>query len=80
MLTGEAFSEFGIRKGDLVSSKGSVELKAIHRQAGRVLLVSREVSVAVDIAPETAGKAALARSAAKLAEQLVPVLANVSTE
>ena len=79
-VTGEAFSEFGIRKGNLVSSKGSVELKAIHRQAGEVLLVSREVSVAVDIAPETAGKAALAHSAAKLAERLVPVLANLSAE
>jgi TolB-like protein len=79
-VTGEAFSEFGIRKGNLVSSKGSVELKAIHRQAGKVLLVSREVSVAVDIAPEMAGKAALAHSAAKLAERLVPVLADLSVE
>lgn len=76
-ITGEAFSEFGVRKGNLVSSKGSVEVKAIHRPAGKVLMVSREVSVAVDIAPEMAGKAALARSAAKLAEKLVPVLADL---
>ena len=69
-----------MRKGNLVSSKGSVELKAIDRKAGSVLLISREVSVAVDIAPETAGKAALAKSATKLAIRLVPVLAKVTVE
>ena len=79
-ITGEAFSEFGVRKGNLVSSKGSVELKAVDRKAGTVLLISREVSVAVDIAPETAGKAALEKSATKLAERLVPVLAKVTVE
>jgi TolB-like protein len=79
-ITGEAFSEFGVRKGNLVSSKGSVEVKAIGRKAGSVLLISREVSVAVDIEPETAGKTALAKSATKLAERLVPVLAEVTVE
>jgi hypothetical protein len=79
-ITGEAFSEFATRKGNLVSSRGSVEIKAIDRKAGAVILVSREVSVAVDIAPETAGKTALARSATKLAERLVPLLAEVRAE
>lgn len=79
-ITGEAFSEFGLRRGNLVSSKGRVELKAIDRVAGKVLLVSREVSVAVDVAPEMAGKAAIAKSAAKLVEQLVPTLLDVTPQ
>lgn len=79
-ITGEAFSEFGLRKGNLVSSRGRVEVKAIHRGPGKVLLVAREVSVAVDIAPEIAGKAAIAKSAAKLAERLVTALLRVEPE
>ncbi len=70
-VTGEAFSEFGLRKGNLVSTKARVEIKAIDRSAGKVLLVDRETSVAVDLSPEIAGKNALAKGAAKLAERLV---------
>ena len=73
-ITGEAFSEMGLRQGNLVSSKGRVELKVVDRTGGKVLLVTREVAVAVDIAPEIAGKAAIAKSAKKLIEQLVPAL------
>ena len=73
-ITGEAISQFGLRRGNLVSSRGRVEIKAISRKAGKVLLISRDVSVAVDISPEIAGKAAIAKSAAKLTASLVPVL------
>jgi hypothetical protein len=79
-ITGQAISEFALRRGNLVSSKGRVELKAIDRMGGKVLLVSREVSVAVDVAPEMAGKAAISKSAAKLVEQLVPILAALSPQ
>ena len=70
-ITGEAFSEFGMRKGNLVSVKGRVEIKAINRQDGSVLAVDRETAVAVDIAPEIAGKTALEKCAQHLAERLV---------
>lgn len=70
-VTGEAFSEFALRKGNLVSTKARIEIKAIDRAAGSVLLVDRETSVAVDLSPEIAGKNALAKGAAKLAERLV---------
>ena len=70
-ITGEAFSEFGLRKGNLVSSKGRVEVKAISRANGKVLLVDRDTAVAVDLSPEMAGKAALAKSATRLTERLV---------
>ncbi len=70
-VTGEAFSEFGLRKGNLASTKARIELKAIDREAGSVLMVDRETSVAVDLSPEIAGKIALAKGAAKLTERLV---------
>jgi len=70
-ITGEAFSEFGLRKGNLVSSKGRVEVKAISRANGKVLLVDRDTAVAVDLSPEMAGKTALAKSATRLTERLV---------
>ncbi len=73
-ITGEALSQFGLRRGNLVSSRGRVEIKATSRRAGKVLLISRDVSVAVDISPAMAGKAAIAKSAAKLTASLVPVL------
>jgi hypothetical protein len=70
-VTGEAFSEFGLRKGNLVSTKARIEIKAVDRSAGEVLLVDRETAVAVDLSPEIAGKNALAKGAARLAERLV---------
>jgi hypothetical protein len=73
-ITGEAFSEFGLRKGNLVSSKGRVEVKAISRTNGKVLLVDRDTAVAVDLSPEMAGKAALAKSATRLTERLVAAI------
>ena len=78
-VSGEAFSEFGLRKGNLVSSKGRVEIKAIARETGRVVLVDRETAVAVDLSPEVAGKQALAKSAVRLTERLVvAILENLS--
>lgn len=73
-VTGEAFSEFGLRRGNLVSSKGRIEIKAIKREDGKVLLVDRETAVAIELSPEIAGKNALANSATKLMERLVPAL------
>ena len=73
-VLGEAFSEFGLRRGELVSSKGRVEIKAIARESGRVVLIDRETATAVDLSPEIAGKAAIAKGAANLAERLVPAI------
>ena len=70
-VTGEAFSEFGLRKGNLVSTKARIELKAVNRSAGTVVIVDRETAVAVDLSPEIAGKTALAKGAARLTERLV---------
>jgi len=76
-VTGKAISEFALRKGNLVSAKANIELKAINHADGKVLLVDRESSVAVDLAPEMAGKQAQQKGATALAERLVKALVDV---
>ena len=72
-ITGDAFSAYGMRKGNLISCKARVELKA-QKRTGEILAVDRQTSVAVDIAEQTAAKTALQHAAAELAERLVPAL------
>jgi TolB-like protein len=74
-ITGEAFSALGLRKGNLISCKARVEVKASKR-TGEVLAVDRQTSVAVDIAEQTAAKTALQNAATELAERLLGKLAN----
>ena len=74
-ITGEAFSALGMRKGNLISCKARVEIKARKRD-GEVLAVDRQTTVAVDIAEQTAAKTALANAAAEIAERVLPKLAN----
>jgi hypothetical protein len=72
-ITGEAFSAFGARKGNLISCKARVELK-VHNAKGDLLAVDRQTSVAVDLAEQTAAKTALQNAASDLAERLIPKL------
>ena len=73
-VTGTAFSEFAMRKGNLVSAKARVELKAVKHADGKVVLVDREPSVGVELSPEAAGKLAQAKAATALAERLVKAI------
>lgn len=74
LLTGEAFSEFASRHGNLISVKARLELKAVDRQTARVLAIDRQTAVAVDLTEQLAGKTALQEAAASLAERLLPKL------
>jgi hypothetical protein len=74
-ITGDAFSAYGTRKGNLISCKSRVEIKA-HKQNGDLIAVDRQTSVAVDIAEQTAAKTALQNAAAEMAERLLPKLAE----
>ena len=72
-ITGEAFSTFGMRKGNLISCKARVELKA-HKRTGELLVVDRQTSVAMDVAEQTAAKSSLQNAATELAVRLLPAL------
>ncbi|MBU1692359.1 MAG: CsgG/HfaB family protein [Verrucomicrobia bacterium] len=74
LITGEGFSEFAVRRGNLVSVKARVEIKAVDRQTGKVLAVDRQTAVVVDLAEHLAGKAALQEAAAAIAERMLPKL------
>lgn len=74
-ITGEAFSAYGMRKGNLISCKSRIELKAQKRN-GEILAVDRQMSVGVDIAEQTAAKTSLQNAAMEIAERLLPKLSG----
>ena len=77
-ITGEAFSEFGMQKGNLVSCRARIEIKARDIASGSILDEDRQTSMAVDLAEHVAAKAALQNGADELAERLIPALVSQS--
>jgi hypothetical protein len=75
-ISGEAFSAYGMQKGNLISCKSRIEIKAHDIATGKILAVDRQTSVSVDIAEQTAAKTALQNAADVLAERLLPKLAK----
>ena len=73
-ITGEAFSELGMRKGNLISCRSRVEIKVMQTSSGKLLLADRQTDAAVDIAENIAGKTALENAAVKLMDRMVPKL------
>jgi hypothetical protein len=73
-ITGEAFSEFGMRKGNLQSCRARIEIKARDVAGGNIISVDRQTSVAVDLAEHVAAKTALQNGADELASRLLPKL------
>ncbi len=76
LITGEGFSEFAVRLGNLVSVKARLEVKAVDPENGKVLAIDRQTTVAVDLTEQLAGKAALQEAAAKIAERMLPKIAG----
>lgn len=74
IVSGEAFSELGMRKGSLVCCRSRVEIKVVQQLAGKLLLADRQTDVAVDLAENIAGKTALQNAALKLLDRIVPKL------
>jgi len=73
-ITGEGFSELGMRKGNLVSCRARVEIKVIERSSGKLLLSDRQTDAGIDLAENVAGKTALQNAAVKLLDRIVPKL------
>jgi hypothetical protein len=73
-ITGEAFSEIGMRKGNLQSCRARIEIKARDVASGKILDIDRQTSVAVDLAEHIAAKTALQNGADVLAERVIPKL------
>ncbi|MCX6347992.1 MAG: hypothetical protein NTV79_00605 [Candidatus Aureabacteria bacterium] len=72
IILGEAFSELGTRTGNLVTSKGRLEVRAIDVKTSRVLAVDRQTETAVDLSEQIAAKMALQTAAQKIAARLIP--------
>jgi len=66
IVVGEAFSEFALRTGDLVTCTGRAEINAIDRHTGQILVADRATQRAVDLNEVTAGKTALQKAGRKL--------------
>lgn len=74
LITGEGFSEFAMRRGNLVCVKARVEIKAVDRLTDKLLATDRQTVVVVDLAEQVAGKSALQAAAAQIAERMLPRL------
>lgn len=75
-ISGEAFSELGGRRGNLVSCRARVEI--VVKQKAVLMHTDRQTDVAIDLAEHVAGKKALENAALKLLDRLVPKLVPAS--
>ena len=70
-LEGEAFSELGMRKGNLIGCKARLEVKLRKVANGDLLAADREVSIAVDLAEHIAAKSALQNAARNMSDRII---------
>jgi hypothetical protein len=75
-VTGEAFTEFGARIGNLISCTDRVEIKVTRVADGKVLLADRDSGRGVDIAENLAAKSALQKSGRALAVRILEYFAE----
>lgn len=72
-IVGEAFSQPGARRGQLLSARARVEVR-VESMNGSVLVVDSETATAVDTAEAVAGKTALQEASLSLLERIAPKL------
>jgi len=74
LIKGEGFSEFATRRGNIVSVKARLEVKAVDQMTDKIIATDRQTAVEVDLTEQIAGKAALQEAAAAIAERMLPKL------
>lgn len=74
ILEGEGFSEFAMRRGNLIAVKARLEVKAVDRATDKIIATDRQTAMVIDLTEQIAGKAALQEAAAQIAERLLPKL------
>ncbi len=74
LINGEGFSEFAMRKGNLVTCKSRLEIKAFRAETGALIFADRQIESAIDLSERIAGKAALQKAASKLLLRMTPKL------
>lgn len=77
LIKGEGFTEFASRKGDIVGVKARLEVKVIDLTTNRVLAVDRQTELEVDLSELIAGKKALQKASAKIAERILPIIVEL---
>ena len=77
-ISGEAFSELAMRRGNLVSCRARVEITLKKAGASALLHVDRQNDVAIDLSEHVAAKKALENAALKLLDRIVPALVSGS--
>lgn len=71
ILSGEGVSEYATRMKNLNSVKCRLEIKLVDRKSGKVVFSDRQTSLAIDLAEHIAGKKALQKAAADIAERML---------
>lgn len=72
LITGEGFTEFATRKGDIVGVRARLEVKAIDQATKKIIAVDRQTELEVDLSEIIAAKKALERASAKIAMRILP--------
>jgi hypothetical protein len=71
VVVGEAISELGVRRGDLISCKARVEMRAVDSQTGEILATARATEAGVDVAESAAAKKAVQNAAVSVLEKFI---------
>jgi TolB-like protein len=71
VIIGEAFSEFALRTGDLVTCAARAEINVIERKTGKIIYADRHTDRGIDLAEALAGKTALQKTGRRLAVRTV---------
>jgi hypothetical protein len=71
VVVGEAVSEFGTRRGNLISCKARVEMRAVDTETGELIATARATEAGVDVAESTAAKTAIQNATVSVLEKFI---------